>query len=353
VPAEVSVLVVAGPTASGKSALALAVAEAFAGVVINADSMQLYRELEVLTARPTRDEMARAPHRLYGVIPASQACSAGRWRAMAVREMAAAHQAGRLPILVGGTGMYLKALMDGLAPVSAIPDEVRAAARALHARLGPEGFHAELRRRDPIMAARLGPEDTQRLIRAYEVVAATDRSLADWHETPADEADPDPEWRPRYRMLVLDPPRAELYAACDRRFAEMVARGAVDEVERLDALGLDPRLPAMKAVGVAELRRYLMGELTLEAACVVARRSTRRTAKRQVTWFRHQAPGAHRISAQYSESLRRLGFARTSECRTASFAARAVGFAPRVAGTPSADARGVGHERMERCHTRR
>ncbi len=297
------VLVIAGPTASGKSALALAVAQAFDGVVINADSVQLYRELEVLAARPSADDMTRAPHRLYGVIAATDPCSAGRWRAMALKEIAAANERGRLPILVGGTGLYLKALMEGLAPVPEIPQAARAAAVTRHARLGAEKFHAQLGRLDPVMAARLGPEDTQRVIRAYEVAAATGRSLADWQETPGgEESEAGP--RPRYKVLVLDPPRRELYAACDQRFERMVRNGAVDEVRRLDALGLDPGLPVMKAVGVAELSRYVRGELTLDAAVALARRSTRRYAKRQVTWFRHQVPGPRRIAAQYSQSLK-------------------------------------------------
>lgn len=295
---------IGGPTASGKSALALAVAEAFDGVVVNADSMQLYRELEILTARPSADDMARAPHRLYGVMPASEPCSAGRWRALALEEIAAAAEAGRLPILVGGTGMYLKALMEGLAPVPEIPEAARAAAIALHERLGPEKFHAELGRLDPVMAARLRQSDPQRLIRAYEVVAATGRSLADWQESPAEDSDPEAALSLRYGVLVLDPPRAELYAACDRRFAHMVEMGVVEEVRSLDALGLDSALPAMKAVGVPELRRYLHGHVTLDAALTLARQSTRRYAKRQVTWFRHQMPGAHRIPTQYSESLK-------------------------------------------------
>jgi tRNA dimethylallyltransferase len=297
------VLVIAGPTASGKSALALAVAEAFAGVVINADSMQLYRELDVLTARPSPQDVARVPHRLYGVISAADPCSAGLWRAMALGEIAAAHERGRFPILVGGTGLYLKAVMEGLAPVPEIPRAVRAAAVARHARLGADEFHAELRRLDPVMAARLRPEDTQRVIRAYEVVSATGRSLADWQETPSrEESEAGP--RPRYKVMVLDPPRAALYAACEQRLERMVRDGAVDEVRRLEALGLDSGLPVMKAVGVAELGRYVRGELTLDAAVALARQATRRYAKRQVTWFRHQIPGARRFGAQYSQSLK-------------------------------------------------
>src|SRR5690349_16907889 len=172
------VLVVAGPTASGKSALAVAIAEAFGGTVINADSMQIYRELPVLTAQPVAADRARAPHVLYGVLPAAERGTAGRWREMALREIAAARDAGRLPIVTGGTGLYLKALMEGLAPVPDVPAAVRNETAALHATLGPERFHAALAERDPELAARLAPGDTQRVRRAYEVVAATGRSLA-------------------------------------------------------------------------------------------------------------------------------------------------------------------------------
>ena len=295
-----ALLVIAGPTASGKSRLARAAAEAMDGVVINADSMQVYRELEILSARPGPEDMARAPHRLYGVLPAAEPCSAARWRDMATREIAAARKAGRLPILVGGTGLYLKALLEGLVPLPEIPPSVRARARTLHARLGGAAFHAELGRRDPEIAARLDPGDSQRLIRAFEVIEATGRSLAEWQR----EAGAGPALDLDYAAVVLRPPRAALYAACDQRFLAMVERGALAEVKALYELELDPELPAMKAVGVAELGRHLSGELTLDQAVALAQRSTRHYAKRQLTWFRHQLPGAEIFKAQYSECLR-------------------------------------------------
>ncbi len=292
-----AIVLVAGPTASGKSALALDLAEAFDGVVINADSMQLYRELCIITGRPGPEAAARAPHRLYGVLPAAEACSAARWRALALAEISAARAAGRLPILVGGTGLYFRALTKGLAPVPEIPVRLRAAARARHARLGGAAYHAELARRDPEAAARLAPGDSQRLIRAWEVIEATGVPLAEWQRR--QEAKGGLAGQPL--ALVLAPPRPALYAACDARFAAMVERGAAAEVEALDALGLDPGLPAMKAVGVRELRRHLAGELGLDEAIALAQRATRNYAKRQLTWFRHQMPGARVYEVLYRD----------------------------------------------------
>ncbi|MBP2231353.1 tRNA dimethylallyltransferase [Azospirillum agricola] len=281
------VVVIGGPTASGKSGLALAVAERFGGTVINADSMQLYAELDVVTARPPADDLARAPHRLYGVLPASERGSAARWRILALEEIAAARAAGRLPVVVGGTGLYLRALMQGLSEVPPIPDAVRAAAHARLAALGGEAFRAELVARDPD-SARLNPGDTTRLTRAWEVLEATGHSLTHWQTRTGQGA---PEGL-RFAVVVLDPPREELYALCDRRFLLMMEQGALEEVRALDRLareqGLAPDLPVLKALGVPELRRHLRGEVTLEDAIALAQQSTRRYAKRQVTWFRHQ-----------------------------------------------------------------
>ena len=297
-----ALVIVAGPTASGKSALALALAEAFAGTIINADSMQLYRDLAVLTARPDAAELARAPHALYGVIDAAEACSAGRWRDLAVDAIAAAAAAGRLPILAGGTGLYLRALLQGLAPVPAIAPSLRASTRALHAQLGNAHFHHALGALDPGAASRLASGDTQRLLRAYEVVAGTGWPLSAWQRGPAG--------APSYRAaaIILLPPRTQLYAACDARFEAMMAAGAVAEVARLVARGLDPALPAMKAVGVPELARFVAGASTEAEAVAAAQQATRRYAKRQYTWFAHQmpeAPGLTKlvVNAQYSESL--------------------------------------------------
>lgn len=299
-PAAEPIVIIAGPTASGKSALALDAAEEFAGTVINADSMQVYRELRVLTARPTDGDEARVPHRLFGALPVTEACSAGRWLGMARAEIEAARGAGRLPILVGGTGLYLKALTDGLAPVPGIPQGIRSEARRLHARLGGEAFRAELAKVDAEAARRLESGDSQRLIRAFEVVRATGRPLADWQRQGAGGAATDA----RFATIVLAPPRDALYAAIDARLDTMIEEGALDEVAELDRLGLDAGLPAAKAVGVTELRRHLRGEITLDEALESAKRASRNYAKRQLTWLRHQMPGAHVVPAQYSESFR-------------------------------------------------
>jgi tRNA dimethylallyltransferase len=297
-----AVVILGGPTASGKSALALAIARACDGVVINADSMQVYRELPILTAQPTAEAQALAPHRLYGFLPAAERCSVARWRAAAQQEIAAALGEGRLPVVVGGTGLYLRALIEGLSPIPDIPAELRAAAQARLAQLGPAGLHAELERRDPPMAARLGPTDRQRLVRAWEVLEATGRSLADWQREPG--AGLAAEGLPLIRLALL-PGREALYAACNGRFETMLDRGALAEAAALAALRLDPELPAMKALGARELLVHLRGEATLAEAVAAAQQATRNYAKRQMTWFRHQATEFHRLEpepgAQFSE----------------------------------------------------
>jgi tRNA dimethylallyltransferase len=297
-----SLIIVAGPTASGKSALALALAEEFRGTIINADSMQVYRDLAVLTAQPGTAERARAPHRLYGVIDAAEACSAGRWRALAVAEIERARGEGTVPIVVGGTGLYLRALVDGLAPVPPVPAAVRAEARALHQRLGGVAFREALVAFDPEAAQRLAASDAQRLIRAYEVATATGRPLSAWQRQQA----PVPEMTAA--AIILLPPRAALFAACDARFLAMMQAGALAEVDALLKRGLAPALPAMKAVGVPELGAMLAGRSTPEAAVAAAQQATRRYAKRQYTWFRRQLPETGRIqrmliTAQLSESF--------------------------------------------------
>jgi tRNA dimethylallyltransferase len=297
------VLVIAGPTASGKSALALACALEFGGTVINADSMQVYRELPILTARPSASDESRVPHRLYGVLNASERCSAGRWSALAAGAISEAHDADRLPIVAGGTGFYIKALIDGLSAIPEVPADTRAEAMALHARLGGEAFHAELARIDPLSAARIKVSDTQRVTRAYEVWLATDRTLSDWQSEPAIPPVPGA----AFFVLVLDPAREVLNAACDARFDAMLAAGALDEVRALAAQirdqNLDPALPAMKALGVPELLAHLRGEISRAAASEAAKLATRQFAKRQATWFRTQIGQAERLNEQFSESL--------------------------------------------------
>jgi tRNA dimethylallyltransferase len=283
-PPRGKVVIVAGPTASGKSNVALAIAEKFSGDVINADSMQLYRELRVITARPDDDTMARAPHRLFGVLPAAERCSAGRWLSLALAEIAATLARGRLPVVVGGTGLYLRALMTGLSRIPTVPAEHRLAAERRFGEIGAAAFHAELARIDPVAAQRLSPNDRQRMIRAREVFEATGRPLSDWQREPPETAGQGY----RFATMVLAPPRADLYAAIDARFQRMVDHGAVDEARRFAALGLDPALPATKAIGLRPLIRHAAEEISLTEALELGQRESRRYAKRQGTWFRHQ-----------------------------------------------------------------
>ncbi len=298
-PENRNVLVIAGPTASGKSGLAAALADHCGGAVINADALQVYRELRILTARPDAAALARAPHHLYGVLPATEACSAARWRDLALATIDAV--APRLPIVVGGTGLYLRALLRGLAPLPAIPAPVRAAAAARRQALGPAAFHAEVAARDPVAAARLPPGDTQRLIRAWEIFEATGRPWSAWLE----QTDAPPPAGLRFHVMVIAPERPALYAAIDRRFETMVAAGGLDEARAI--MDLDPALPIHKALGARELADHLRGGRDLPAALAAAQQATRHYAKRQMTWLRHQLPrgegGAIWFTAQYSDQL--------------------------------------------------
>jgi len=271
-------LIVAGPTASGKSALALALAPRLNGTIINADAMQVYRELRVLTARPTQQDEAQIPHRLYGVQSATEPSSVAWWREAALAEMAAAHAAGRLPILTGGSGMYFASLTEGLADIPAPGPAARAEARALLKELGPAALHGRLTEVDPATAARLRPTDSQRIARAWEVWTGTGTGLAAWQAAARPHA-----------------PRAELRSAIATRLTMMLRQGALDEVRALLARSLDPALPAMRAHGVPELSAHLRGELTLEQAAHRIELATGQYTKRQATWFRH-----HRLAAPVS-----------------------------------------------------
>ncbi len=293
------VLIVAGPTASGKSALALDLAEAFNGVVINADSMQVYKELRVLSARPDDSEIARAPHRLYGVLSGREACSAGKWRGMAMAEIAECHATGKLPIITGGTGMYLNALTQGIAPIPDIPADIRDQVTAELEKAGHQAFFDDFAKRDPDTAANLDPSNTQRLIRAAEVLAGTGRGLAAWHRDPM----VTPPASMVFKKLCYMPPRDILYDRCNRRFDLMIEQGAIEEVRGLLAENLPESAPVMKAVGVREIAAYLAGEMDLPAAKEKSQRETRRYAKRQLTWFRHQMTDKEIVDTQYSESL--------------------------------------------------
>jgi tRNA dimethylallyltransferase len=298
-------VLIAGPTASGKSALALALAAKIRGVIINADSMQVYRDLRVITARPTVDEEAQAPHKLYGHADAAENYSVGRWLRDAQAAIAEAKIAGRVPIVVGGTGLYFLALTRGLAAVPPIPADIRASVRGRLESEGVTPLYAELAERDPATAQRLMPGDRARITRALEVVLATGRSLSDWHREgmPA-VLDP-----ARAARFFLDVDREELGRRIDMRFDAMLAQGALAEVERLAARGLNPALPAMKAHGVPWLIRHLRGEIGLEEAADGGKRDTRRYTKRQATWFRNQAPdwpwlGAEEILAKAVDGVK-------------------------------------------------
>jgi tRNA dimethylallyltransferase len=280
-------VLIAGPTASGKSALALALAERLHGAVINADSMQVYRDLRIITARPTPAEEARVPHRLYGHVDAAENYSAGRYIREAAAAMAEVHSQGLLPILVGGTGLYFKALTTGLADIPPIEPAVRAQLRMRLEREGVETLHTELQARDPATASRVMPRDRSRILRALEVVMATGRTMADWHRNGM----PPVLGAERAIKIFLTPEREELKRRIERRFDLMLDAGALDEVRALDARRLPEHLPAMRAHGVPWLRRYLRGEISLAEAAAGGKMDTRRYAKRQVTWFRNQMPG--------------------------------------------------------------
>lgn len=289
-------VLIAGPTASGKSALALRLARRLGGVVVNADSMQVYRDLRVVTARPAPEEEASAPHRLYGHVDAAENYSVGRWLDDVKPILLAAAQEHRPPILVGGTGLYFKALTQGLTAVPPIPADIRSTVRARMAAEGAGALHAELAARDPASAERIRPGDGVRIVRALEVMEATGRSLADWHRDGMQ-----PLLAGKAVKVFLDVARAELYRRIDRRFDAMLDAGALEEVRTLDARGLDPLLPAMKAHGVPWLRRHLRGEMLLVDAAAEGKKDTRHYAKRQATWFRHQLPDWSWLTSEEAE----------------------------------------------------
>ncbi len=278
-------ILIAGPTASGKSRLVLEFSARHGGVIVNADSMQVYAELRILTARPSPEDEAAAPHRLYGHVPAATRYSVGRWFGDVAIVLDEARREGRPAIVVGGTGLYFKALTEGLAAVPAIRAEVRAAVWAESDGVATPDLHARLATIDPEDAAAIRVTDRARVLRAFEVYAATGRSLAEWRRVAAAPPLVDPSTTKR---IVLVPDRAELHRRIAARAERMLEQGALGEVEALAALGLDPELPAMKAIGVRELMALTAGTLSRDEALAAIATETRRYAKRQMTWFRHQ-----------------------------------------------------------------
>lgn len=281
---------IAGPTASGKSAYALDLAERIGGEIVNADSMQIYAGLRVLTAGPSPEESARAPHHLFQVVDSAIGWSVGRWLEAATQALTEIESRGKSAIVVGGTGLYFRALTHGLADVPPVPETQREISSLLYAARGEAEFREILKPLDPQAEARIETGDRQRLVRAHAVAIATGKSLTAW------QTDTKPALAPgSWKGLVLDPPRAELYARCDARLATMIEQGALDEVRAVEARGLDTALPALKAVGYREFAAHLRGETTLDQALDAARQETRRYAKRQLTWFRNQTPDWERV----------------------------------------------------------
>jgi tRNA dimethylallyltransferase len=298
-------ILIAGPTASGKSALALRLAERTGGVIINADSMQVYRELRLLTARPTVAEEAAIPHRLYGHISAAEAYSVGRYVADVARTLDELQREGRRAIIVGGTGLYFKALIEGLSPIPAIPIEIRQRWRALEKSGGVAAVRAALQQRDATMAARLDPNDGQRIVRALEVQEATGKSLADWQAIPGKPIIVESE---TVRLIVtLD--REALVERCDLRFDQMMEEGALEEARGLAAQRLSVDLPAMRALGVRPLLRHLAGEIDLEPAIQEAKIETRQYTKRQMTWLSRNMIAWRWINTQEMKKLIETDFA--------------------------------------------
>jgi len=280
-------VLIAGPTASGKSRLALEIASRFGGMVINADALQVYSELRILSARPTEAEIEAAPHRLFGHIPASAAYSVGLWIREIAEILAEARRTNRRPIVVGGTGLYFSALTKGLARVPEVPSSIRTAWRERAAALSTPELHQLLAERSSNEARRLPPSDRSRILRALEVIDGTGRTLPEWQDEAAGSALIDPG---EAIKIVLTEPRAELYERIDRRFLSMMEAGALTEARRIAALKLRPDLPVMKSIGLTALLANLAGEITIDEAIARAQTDTRNYAKRQMTWFRNQMP---------------------------------------------------------------
>jgi len=282
------IFVIAGPTAGGKSALALDLATQHDGIILNADSMQIYDDLPILTAQPSLKDQQAAPHEFYGHLHPNEDCSAGNWREMVQPRISEILENGQSPIIVGGSGLYINALLYGLSPIPDIPLDVRAAASAKQKELGNPAFHTELAKRDPVMAERLDSYNTARIVRAWEVLAFTGKSLAEWQEQPL--LGPPDDWR--FEVTLVMPERETLYERCNQRLEWMVANGALEELEafnkRIENSDVRPNALLTHALGAEPLTACVQGKITKEEAIAMAQGETRRYAKRQVTWFRHQ-----------------------------------------------------------------
>ena len=276
-------VIICGPTGAGKSSLALNLAEKFEGVIINADSVQIYREIKILSGRPTSDDYRKAPHRLYGIMSIFKPCTLGIWRKMALETIKECELSGRLPIICGGTGLYIKFLLNELSAIPEISPSIKLEAREKLKELGNENFRELLSKNDPASASRIKSGDTNRLLRAWEVFTATTKPLSYWHKKSRKAGS-----QHKFFKVCLMPERKALYSICDQRFLEFVEQGAVEEARAFDFITASPELPASKTLGLLELIKYTKGELELSDAIEQAQRTTRRYAKRQLTWFRHQ-----------------------------------------------------------------
>ena len=276
-------IIICGPTGAGKSSMALNLAKKFKGVIINADSVQIYREIKILSGRPTSDDYRQAPHRLYGIMSIFKPCTLGIWRKMALEIIKECERSGHLPIICGGTGLYIKFLLNELSAIPEIPPSIKLEAREKLKELGNENFIELLSKNDPVSASRIKSGDTNRLLRAWEVFTATTKPLSYWHKKSRKAGS-----QHKFFKVCLMPERKALYSICDQRFLDFVEQGAVEEARAFDFITASPELPASKTLGLLELIKYTKGELELSDAIEQAQRTTRRYAKRQLTWFRHQ-----------------------------------------------------------------